>query len=92
MADPILDLPQDDWEEQPAEQADVPAAGAGTQIRTMNANMGAIRVDVGRKLPAVRRQILELAAMVGDQWEYALPFNKRDKATGQVTKELVRGP
>lgn len=86
----ILDLPEDQYEEQPVEQ---PApAGSGVTIRTMNANQGAVRVDVRRSFQRVRQSIVELAAIVGEGWEYGLPFKKRDKQTGETKVEIVRGP
>ncbi len=84
----VVDLPKDHWEERPEDTQE----GKGLTVRTMNSNLGAIRVDVRRDLGRVRRSILELAAMVGEGWEYALPFKKKDKRTGNESTELVRGP
>lgn len=72
-------------------------AGAGGEltIKTMNSNMGAIRVQVRRDLGHVRMQIAQLAQFFGDSFEYSLPFKKRMKGEDGrwiEKKEFVRGP
>src|SRR5215204_5458528 len=60
--------------------------GHDLTIKTMNSNMGAIRVQVERDMRKVRMQIAQLAAYFGDTFEYAIPFKSKGKT------EIVRGP
>lgn len=73
-------------------QDDGGAQGGDLTIRTMNSNMGAIRVQVVRDLRKVRMSVAQLADMFGDAFEYKLPFRKRDRETGKTTTEIVAGP
>jgi len=74
----------------PGEEELPPTGNGGHQltVKTMNANMGAIRVQVERDMRKVRLQIAQMAAYFGDAFEYAIPFKNRKRGT----TEIIKGP
>lgn len=89
------DFPPEDRDPVPAENGQATGGELAT-IRTMNSNLGAVRVQVSRDIRKVRMQIGQLATYFGDSFEYALPFKRKvkDEKTGRwlERKEFVRGP
>lgn len=78
---PPADMPE-------ASHADDSGTGNALTVRTMNLNMGAVRVANKRQIPAVMHQIEQLAQIFGGGWEYQIPFKNKRKGT----TELVKGP
>lgn len=78
-------------------ETDDPPMGAGTapmpsgnniELKSMNSNLGAMRVAVPRNMAAVFARIDMAAQAGGQRWQYAIPFKDRRKGTTQ----LVTGP
>jgi hypothetical protein len=66
--------------------------GGQLEVRTINGNMGAIRVAVPRDLARVNQLVAQFAAISGDAWTYRLPFKRKDRRTGRMVEQVVEGP
>lgn len=77
------DLDVDDVPQKPE-----PGSGGSSQIqiRTANANIGAMRVAVPRDFGSVMIKIDQMAQTFGHKWKYSIPFKSR-RGT-----QLVEGP
>src|SRR4051812_15784412 len=86
MDDVLRGLPEKD--PAPQSYAQQPQTGGNIELRSMNTNLGAVRVGVPRNMALVVTRISQAAQQFGQKWQYAIPFKdrKRNKTT------LVTGP